>query len=135
MQKITFVNESEPYLSAENLNQMQDNVENAINWKLYKSNVSASTSVDISTLDFNELYIEVRIGTTSAVSNNYITTFHILKNQLSSTKKYYRNGSYFTSAFNGGSVIEATNSVIKCVDNYFGGVVVNTHTRLDIYYK
>ena len=36
MEKITFVNESAPYLSAENLNQMQDNVENAIigeEWK------------------------------------------------------------------------------------------------------
>ena len=30
MKKITFVNNSEPYLSAENLNQMQENVENAI---------------------------------------------------------------------------------------------------------
>ena len=31
MKKITFVNENEPYLSAENLNQMQDNIETAIN--------------------------------------------------------------------------------------------------------
>ena len=31
MQKITFVNENAPYVSAENLNQMQTNVENAIN--------------------------------------------------------------------------------------------------------
>ena len=31
MEKITFVNENAPYVSAENLNQMQDNVENAIN--------------------------------------------------------------------------------------------------------
>ena len=31
MEKITFVNNSEPYLSAENLNQLQDNIENAIN--------------------------------------------------------------------------------------------------------
>ena len=31
MQKITFVNENAPYVSAENLNQMQTNVESAIN--------------------------------------------------------------------------------------------------------
>lgn len=31
MEKITFVNENAPYVSAENLNQMQDNVESAIN--------------------------------------------------------------------------------------------------------
>jgi hypothetical protein len=31
MEKITFVNENAPYVSAENLNQMQTNVENAIN--------------------------------------------------------------------------------------------------------
>ena len=31
MEKINFVNNSEPYLSAENLNQMQDNIENAVN--------------------------------------------------------------------------------------------------------
>ena len=30
MEKITFANDSEPYLSAENLNQMQDNIENDI---------------------------------------------------------------------------------------------------------
>ena len=30
MEKITFVNENEPYLSAENLNAMQDNIEEAI---------------------------------------------------------------------------------------------------------
>lgn len=35
MEKIQFVNNSEPYLSAENLNQMQDNIENAINEKNY----------------------------------------------------------------------------------------------------
>lgn len=31
MEKITFVNENAPYVSAENLNQMQENVESAIN--------------------------------------------------------------------------------------------------------
>ena len=31
MEKINFVNNSEPYLSAENLNTMQDNIETAIN--------------------------------------------------------------------------------------------------------
>lgn len=31
MEKINFVNNNEPYLSAENLNQMQDNIEEAIN--------------------------------------------------------------------------------------------------------
>ena len=31
MEKITFVNNSEPYLSSETLNQLQDNIENAIN--------------------------------------------------------------------------------------------------------
>jgi hypothetical protein len=31
MKKITFVNDSEPYLSAENLNQLQDNIEEEIN--------------------------------------------------------------------------------------------------------
>ena len=30
MEKITFVNDSEPYLSAENLNQLQENIEH--NW-------------------------------------------------------------------------------------------------------
>lgn len=39
MEKITFVNESEPYLSAENLNAMQDNMENAIEQQKLKTQV------------------------------------------------------------------------------------------------
>ena len=122
-------------LNKTTFNGLQDNIENAVNWKLYKNNVSTKTSIDISTLEFNELYIEVRIGTTSAESDSYITTFHILKSQLTSTTKYYRNGSYFTSSYNGSSVIEATAEEIMCTDNYFNGTIVNSYTKLDIYYK
>lgn len=44
MKKINFVNNSEPYLSAENLNQMQDNIEEAINEKNYIVATSSGTT-------------------------------------------------------------------------------------------
>jgi hypothetical protein len=43
MDKINFVNNDAPYLSAENLNQMQDNIEEAINEKNYLVATSTGT--------------------------------------------------------------------------------------------
>lgn len=76
MNKINFVNNSEPALSAENLNQMQDNIDNA---KIEKSTVLSQ--VDINTIeDTSYYYCNNCIHTpaengylfTQALSNDYI---------------------------------------------------------------
>lgn len=104
-------------------------------WKLLQANVPAKTTVDISSLDFNELYIEARVGTQTEANANFIQTFHILKASLSDELKYYRHGAYFYASYNGASVIQATLTSIMSTDNYFNGNVVNDYTFVDIYYK
>ena len=75
MKKINFVNNSEPYFSAENLNQMQDNIEEAINEKNYivataneAINLSGNTDIPLSVTNVvgTKLTLEngkVKIGT------------------------------------------------------------------------
>ena len=104
-------------------------------WKLLQANVAAGVNVDISTLDFEELYVEARVGTQTEESANFIQTFHILKASLSNETKYYRHGAYFYTNYNGAAVIEASLTSIKSTDNYFNGKVVNTYTKVDIYYR
>lgn len=60
MEKINFVNDSEPYLSAENLNKMQSNIETAINGVvLYENETGSYESITLSDSAANYKYIEL----------------------------------------------------------------------------
>ena len=64
MDKINFVNNSTPALSAENLNELQDNVETAINTEI--SNINNNTSnqeIQIGTWNNKPLYRKIITGT------------------------------------------------------------------------
>lgn len=62
MKKINFVNNSEPYLSAENLNQMQNNIEEAISTRLLlwsNTNLDSfeQTNITLSSKDYDMLQV------------------------------------------------------------------------------
>lgn len=62
MEKINFVNNSEPYLSAENLNQMQDNMENAVKtrtllWSNNNLDTLGMTNITLSSEDYEMLQV------------------------------------------------------------------------------
>lgn len=60
MEKINFVNNSTPYLSAENLNQMQSNVENAINGVvLYENADGSNETITLNDNATNYSFIEI----------------------------------------------------------------------------
>ena len=63
MEKINFVNNSEPYLSAENLNQLQTNIENAINgFVLYENESGTTENITLNETSSNYNAIEIMYG-------------------------------------------------------------------------
>lgn len=109
--------------------------DSSLKWKLLQANVLPKANIDISNLNFDELFIEVRIGTGTAPDNNFIHTFLIAKNQLTTADKYFRNGAYYTTTYYGSCVIIANSSRLYSNDNYFNGKLANDYTRVDIYYR
>lgn len=53
MKKINFVNNDAPYLSAENLNQMQDNIEEAINGNIIWENPNPTSDFEEKTINLD----------------------------------------------------------------------------------
>ena len=118
MKKIEFINDSAPYLSAENLNLLQDNVEKGIEeskleeystgetrigtWlgkPLYRktfnitSGISSSFSVDISDLNFD--YLKIKDGMIDYVN----------------TQVRYIRPTYFASSIDNFSLFERYNAI------------------------
>ena len=70
MKKIQFTNNSEPYISAGNLNLLQDNVENAIN---DKNIITASFNTN-HTIATSDTYEKVKLDTSVSVGNKLTLT-------------------------------------------------------------
>jgi hypothetical protein len=122
MQKITFVNENAPYVSAENLNQMQTNVENEID-KLYGSVLyegSGSThGVTLNESAENFKYIEIFYGYgNSGFGNN-------------SCKLYYPNVQYANMML---GKYDGTSCQIMMAGVYINGtsVTINHSSLVDL---
>lgn len=63
MKKINFVNNSEPYLSSENFNQIQDNVEEAINgYVLFEDKNGATGNITLTKTIADSKAIEIMYG-------------------------------------------------------------------------
>ena len=104
MKKINFVNNSEPYLSAENLNQMQSNIEEAIKGEILWTNPNPTSdfgSQDItlnsSNYDVYELYYknsksETRLISTKSIKGYGFVCFGLNGAQQGNT--YIRDISY-----------------------------------------
>lgn len=74
MEKINFVNNSEPYLSAENLNQMQDNMENATQRNITTDGEPVKCGYQI---DGKDVYVARRSFATSSSETNNSTSIDI----------------------------------------------------------
>lgn len=70
MEKIQFVNNSEPYINAENLNVLQNNIEDAIN---DKNIITASFNTN-HTIATSDTYEKVKLDTSVSVGNKLILT-------------------------------------------------------------
>jgi hypothetical protein len=71
MKKINFVNNSEPYLNAENLNQLQTNIENAINEKNYLIATSTGTKTLSGNTDLTLIKVRSK-GTKLTIENGKV---------------------------------------------------------------
>ena len=101
MDKINFVNNSTPALSAENLNELQDNVETAINTEI--SNINNNTSnqeIQIGTWNNKPLYRKIITGTLPSTTRtnktldtisdlNEILTFRAVIGYTSSRNQFW----------------------------------------------
>jgi hypothetical protein len=72
MKKINFVNNDAPYLSAENLNQMQDNIEGAINSYTKSVDANGWTVIDFGTYKEYYMYFEQEITLGANLWNGYL---------------------------------------------------------------
>lgn len=127
MEKITFVNNSEPYLSAENLNQLQTNIENAINEKTnlnfkFLKTSSGASGYSTSSADFiqlgdkmvefevkkgNFVIVMLRVGGLWITNSGYQINFDIMINEdgtISSTG----SNSYSPASFSSNSSTDGT---------------------------
>lgn len=85
MEKITFVNNDAPYLSAENLNQLQNNVEEAIDGVVIWENLNLteefpSQQIDISLYEYKKFDVVYLINPVT----NYYVTQHINRRPITS---------------------------------------------------
>lgn len=97
-------------------------------WKRLITDARSEQSVTLPN-SFNELYIEVAItGTSDIISAN------IPRTALSSTKKVFKIGSYFTSSVNTGVVLNVSTSDVHFRDSYQNGTYT-ANARMAVYYK
>ena len=81
--------ESGKFAGAKGVKEGFSKINNSLTWKKLGT-YKGLTDVDISNIEFDELHIFAK----SEQSNTYATSFHILKNDLTNTVQYIRNGYY-----------------------------------------
>lgn len=136
MKKINFINNQAPALNGANLNQLQDNVENAIEeatnlvkWTLLGS-ATGTNNINLPS-DFNELYITVE-GT----GGYYWGICLVPKLILTETKKEINLGGRFTSTgFGVGVAGEINLTTYNTKYAYSNGTDKVADTTTTIYYR
>lgn len=131
MNKINFKNNSEPPINAENLNQMQDNIDNTLNEKAnisnvpkfsrYKNVVNANSSITITWNDLGIYYND---------TNAYIITI------ISGNQAVWR---YFGVLFNGYSTSNTLSELISkgftVTSDSTGITIKNNNTSYDTHFN
>lgn len=95
MKKINFVNNDAPYLSAENLNQMQDNIEEAINGVVLFESAEGdnSTSITLNETLANYKEIEIVFGNAGLIKSVKAPKGFTIELSLSRTGRF--DNSYY----------------------------------------
>lgn len=102
---------------------------NGLTWK-YHRGLNGIGSIDISSLNFNELFIQVNIG---ASGNKAI--YQIPKAILSSSVNWFRQGGYYNAQSNELVTISATLSTVSLVNAYINGQDLGASTNTQIFYR
>lgn len=99
------------------------------NWKLY----TTTTGFGETTLptEYNELYIEV----SETGSTDPIIPIYVPKTSLTSNKKIFRSGYYFTSSVHGAAASTISLTTYKTSDLYINGNACNSSSFTKIYYR
>lgn len=99
------------------------------NWKLY----TTTTGFGETTLptEYNELYIEI----SETGSTDPIIPMYVPKTSLTSDKKIFRNGYYFTSSVYGAAASTISLTTYKTSDLYICGNARNSTSLSKIYYR
>lgn len=124
MQKITFVNNSEPYLSAENLNQMQDNIEEAT-----KDTYSTEETVIGTWINGKPIYRKVVQFTIGAINTANQYSLGIAAETIVGWKGYFKNSenqywpidNFYVDSSNANGIwvfVDATNGILHEQHNY-----------------
>ena len=102
---------------------------NGLTWK-YHRGLNGIGSIDISSLSFNELFIQVNIG---ASGNKAI--YQIPKAILSTSINWFRQGGYYNANSNELVTISATLSTVSLVNAYINGQDFGTTTNTQVFYR
>lgn len=139
MQKITFEDlpSTNTPINASNLNQIQDNVEDAMEWQTLATNVTPNTSVNLPS-SYNEIQVEINVNTSSTATANFITLI-LSKAQIDtitgSNYKNFRTGASYSSSFYFGVTVRAYATYISLTEVYNSGSLVNDYSTMNVYYK
>ena len=98
-------------------------------WKYFTSGVG-KTTLDISSLSFSEMIVQLDFGGTG---NKCL--FNIPRIILSNTNNYFRVGGYQNANANQLGVIRATQNQIEMIGAYINGQDLSTTSITQIYYR
>lgn len=114
--------------SQEYLNEELENKQNGT-WTLLQDNVGMNTDVDLSNIDFNEIYVVIRHTTDTALA----ITQNVVKSDLTNTIKWYRNGYYYNAQVNSALAVRASLTQINFTDYYVNGSIASA--TMNVYYR
>lgn len=98
-------------------------------WTLLQDNVSKNINVDLSNIDFNEIYVVIR----NTSDNALVITQNVIKSDLTDTIKWYRNGYYYNAQVNSAVAVRASLTQIDFIDYYVNGSEANA--KMTVYYR
>lgn len=104
-------------------------LKSGLTWK-YHRGLNGIGSIDISTLDFNELYVQVNIGNSG---NKAI--YQIPKAILSSANNWFRQGGFYNANSNELVTISATSAAVSLVNAYINGQDLGATSNTQIFYR
>lgn len=114
--------------SCDYINNQLDNKQNGV-WTLLQDNVDKQTNVDLSNIDFNEIYVVIRNSSDNALA----ITQNVIKSDLTDTIKWYRNGYYYNAQVNSAVAVRASLTQISFTDYYVNGSIANA--KMTVYYR
>lgn len=121
-------------LETTNLNSIIDNrIDNQTQWN-YLDTATGTTPIDLSNIDYNELYI-IGKAKNDENDNGIWIDFYVLKDVLLSSAVAIKKGYYYDAGTNGMIFINISNSSVELNNATRNGTAKTSVSQIVVYYK